>query len=32
MQGKKEKFEKKFVEALEAVEKSEDWLRVNIFG
>jgi hypothetical protein len=24
--------EKKFVESLEALERAEDWIRVNIFG
>ncbi len=32
MQDKKDKLEKRFVEALEALERVEDWLRSNIFG
>jgi hypothetical protein len=32
LRGKKEKMEKKFMEALEQVEKSEDWLRNSLFG
>lgn len=29
---KKDKLERRFVESVEALEKSEDWLRTNIFG
>ena len=32
LQAKKDKLERRFVEAVEALEKSEDWLRTNIFG
>lgn len=32
LRDKKEKLEKRFVEAVEALEKSEDWIRVNLFG